>query len=587
MPIPVIAMRCMPRAMVPGVRAAQRTGRRSFNYRSAHDGGGHRRACARPAGQSAARGRALELRAAGSRGLAGSGRRVRRRARRRARQLVRDGQRRRRPARRAASATSTRSAWSSSTSTPRACSSSARSARWDPAVLVGQRVDGAHGRGARARRHGQGRAPPPQRGGAQARAAGARPLGRHRRERRGRRGQRACRSAIRSSWRRRRSSCAARRLASRALDNRLGALVVLEAARRAAAAGDLKAEVVAVASVREETSYAGARTAAFAVEPDVAITLDVTHTDDYPNSDQARVTGSRALGSGPSISRGAAQHEGVAQRLIAVAARRGHPAHARGRRQRLVDRQRGRAGGARGRPLRARRHSAALHALAVGDLRSARRRARNRAGCALLPQPRTRRGLDTMTSYSAAEQVLEEGKRYALDIDTSHGPINAVLDPDLGGPIPNSIAFLAEQGLLRRPLVPPRRARLRAPGRLPERHRHRQSRATRSSARRRASTSTRSAISRWPRRASRPPGASGSQFFVISGKSGEGLPAEYGILGHARDEESLATIKAIDALGRRRRPAQRARPHQLDDAARDHLERSSARPSNVQGRSAA
>ena len=105
-----------------------------------------------------------------------------------------------------------------------------------------------------------------------------------------------------------------------------------------------------MASVREETSYAGARTATFAAEPDVAITLDVTHTDDYPNSDQARVTGSRALGSGPSISRGAAQHEGIAQRLIAVAARRGHPAHARGRRQRLVDRQRGRPGSGAGVP---------------------------------------------------------------------------------------------------------------------------------------------------------------------------------------------------------------------------------------------
>lgn len=115
------------------------------------------------------------------------------------------------------------------------------------------------------------------------------------------------------------------RLASRALDNRLGALVVLEAARRAAAAGDLRAEVTAVASVREETSYAGARTAGFAIEPDVAITLDVTHTDDYPNSDQARVTGSRALGSGPSISRGAAQHEGVAHRLIGVAREAGIP----------------------------------------------------------------------------------------------------------------------------------------------------------------------------------------------------------------------------------------------------------------------
>ena len=115
------------------------------------------------------------------------------------------------------------------------------------------------------------------------------------------------------------------RLASRALDNRLGALVVLEAARRAAEAGDLRAEVTALASVREETSYAGARVAAFALEPDLAITLDVTHTDDYPNADQARVTGSRALGSGPSISRGAAQHEGVAQRLIAIARDAGIP----------------------------------------------------------------------------------------------------------------------------------------------------------------------------------------------------------------------------------------------------------------------
>ncbi len=51
-----------------------------------------------------------------------------------------------------------------------------------------------------------------------------------------------------------------------------------------------------------------------------------------------------------------------------------------------------------------------------------------------------------MTSYSEPEQVLEEGKRYALDLDTSHGPISAVLDPDLGGPIPNSIAFLAKNG---------------------------------------------------------------------------------------------------------------------------------------------
>ena len=49
-------------------------------------------------------------------------------------------------------------------------------------------------------------------------------------------------------------------------------------------------------------------------------------------------------------------------------------------------------------------------------------------------------------SYDAAGQVLEEGKRYRLHFETSHGPITADLDPELGGPIPNSIAFLVSEG---------------------------------------------------------------------------------------------------------------------------------------------
>ena len=46
----------------------------------------------------------------------------------------------------------------------------------------------------------------------------------------------------------------------------------------------------------------------------------------------------------------------------------------------------------------------------------------------------------------APEQVLEEGKRYQLVLETSHGRMTAELDPELGGPIPNSIAFLATKG---------------------------------------------------------------------------------------------------------------------------------------------
>ena len=291
------------------------------------------------------------------------------------------------------------------------------------------------------------------------------------------------------------------------------------------------------------------------------------------------MTGSRALGSGPSISRGAAQHEGVAHRLIAVAREASIPYTLEADGTLVVDRQRGRAGGARRCAVRSRGHTAALHAFTIGDLRPARRRAHHRAGVALLPQPPTRRGLDAMTSYSAAEQVLEEGKQYALDIDTSHGPITAVLDTDLGGPIPNSIAFLATKGFYDGLVVPPRRAGLRAAGRLPERHRHRQPRLR---GRRHAAALLRvqdrrsrdGQDRRW-----RPAGASGSQFFVISGKSGESLPPEYGILGHARDDDSLATIKTHRRARPRRRPAQRARADQLDDAARDRVAASNVQAS--------
>ena len=45
-----------------------------------------------------------------------------------------------------------------------------------------------------------------------------------------------------------------------------------------------------------------------------------------------------------------------------------------------------------------------------------------------------------------------------------------------------------------------------------------------------------------------PSGAAGSQFFVISGAQGTRLPPLYGLLGHAADSASLATIKRIAAL---------------------------------------
>ena len=108
------------------------------------------------------------------------------------------------------------------------------------------------------------------------------------------------------------------RIVSRALDNRLGAYVALEAARRVAEAGDSQFDVVAVAAVGEEVGYFGARTAAFALEPDVAIAIDVTHATDVPGGN-AKLAGKFELGSGAAIARGPMINAHVFDLLIAAA----------------------------------------------------------------------------------------------------------------------------------------------------------------------------------------------------------------------------------------------------------------------------
>src|SRR5581483_331818 len=78
------------------------------------------------------------------------------------------------------------------------------------------------------------------------------------------------------------------RLASKALDDRLGAYAVLEAARRLAEGGGAAVDIVAVASVQEELGHDGARAAAFALEPDVAVAVDVTWSTDVPGENASR-----------------------------------------------------------------------------------------------------------------------------------------------------------------------------------------------------------------------------------------------------------------------------------------------------------
>lgn len=83
----------------------------------------------------------------------------------------------------------------------------------------------------------------------------------------------------------------------RALDDRTGAFVVLEAARQAAAQG-ASIGIYAATTVGEETTGRGAYYAAARVKPDCAIAVDVTWASDAPDTKPSD-TGEVKLGGGP------------------------------------------------------------------------------------------------------------------------------------------------------------------------------------------------------------------------------------------------------------------------------------------------
>jgi endoglucanase len=108
------------------------------------------------------------------------------------------------------------------------------------------------------------------------------------------------------------------RLLSKGLDNRLGAYMALEAARRLAESRAAQVDVVAVAAVQEEIGLYGARTAAYGLDPQVAIAIDVTPATDVPGGD-ARRAGRIELGMGAMIARGPTLNKQVTDLLGEVA----------------------------------------------------------------------------------------------------------------------------------------------------------------------------------------------------------------------------------------------------------------------------
>jgi len=106
---------------------------------------------------------------------------------------------------------------------------------------------------------------------------------------------------------------------SRAFDNRIGTFAVAEALRLLKESGKpIHAEVCAVSNIMEEIGLLGARQIAYALKPDVAVVVDVTHATDYPTVSQ-QMHGEIKIGQGPTLTHGASNHPDVVARLEQVA----------------------------------------------------------------------------------------------------------------------------------------------------------------------------------------------------------------------------------------------------------------------------
>ncbi|MDP4132919.1 MAG: M42 family metallopeptidase [Bacillota bacterium] len=83
------------------------------------------------------------------------------------------------------------------------------------------------------------------------------------------------------------------RVTCKAMDNRAGCYALIKAAQEINSSND----IYYVFTTQEEIGLRGAKTAAFAIEPDLALSVDTTMTGDTPESDKMAVT----LGGGVAI----------------------------------------------------------------------------------------------------------------------------------------------------------------------------------------------------------------------------------------------------------------------------------------------
>ncbi len=108
------------------------------------------------------------------------------------------------------------------------------------------------------------------------------------------------------------------RLAARGLDNRVGIWVAAETLRRAAER-DVAPSVYAISTVQEEVGLKGAQMVGTELEADAMIAVDVTHASDNPAFPEGHAN-DIALGDGPVVARGTANHPELVEAVRAAAA---------------------------------------------------------------------------------------------------------------------------------------------------------------------------------------------------------------------------------------------------------------------------
>lgn len=112
------------------------------------------------------------------------------------------------------------------------------------------------------------------------------------------------------------------RVAARAMDDRIGAFIVLEALRKAKELG-CKCGVYSATTVGEETSMRGAYFASQMVKPDCAVIVDVTYASDYPGVD-GDATGEILLDCGAVLCHSSLNNKKMNHKLVECANKLGY-----------------------------------------------------------------------------------------------------------------------------------------------------------------------------------------------------------------------------------------------------------------------